>query len=120
MLVSLLTPTEVAELQLEDEPRLCEAAGLAYFSFPIADRDVPRDRDARRELVGQLITDIQAGRGVAIHCRSGIGRSALIAACVLTATGRSTDEAFKIIGDPRGRSVPDTPEQREWAAAFHY
>ena len=50
-----------------------------------------------------------------IHCRQGIGRSSLLAAAVLEAS--SLDEAWRRIAEARGRSVPDTPEQRAWLQA---
>jgi protein-tyrosine phosphatase len=43
----------------------------------------------------------------------GIGRSALIAACLLKSQGIGVDEAFAMIARARGFSVPDTEEQRE-------
>ncbi len=51
-----------------------------------------------------------------IHCRQGIGRASLMAACVLLLHGAGADEAFKRIEEARGRPVPDTPEQRAWVA----
>jgi hypothetical protein len=41
VLVSLLTADEVAELELQDEERLCGDCGIRFISFPIPDRGVP-------------------------------------------------------------------------------
>ena len=41
VVVSLLTADEVAELELQDEERLCGDCGIRFISFPIPDRSVP-------------------------------------------------------------------------------
>ena len=48
----------------------------------------------------------------------GIGRSALVAACLLKSQGIGVDEAFAMISRARGFSVPDTEEQREWVKGW--
>jgi protein-tyrosine phosphatase len=61
---------------------------------------------------------MEQGETVAVHCRQGVGRSALLAACILAALGDRPDLAFERIAKARGCPVPDTPEQREWANRF--
>jgi protein-tyrosine phosphatase len=65
-----------------------------------------------------ILDELWAGKTVAVHCRMGIGRSALIAACLLKSQGIGVDEAFAMISRARGFSVPDTEEQREWVQGF--
>ena len=113
---SLLEREEVAELDLTDEQASCEACGVSYLSFPIRDYGVP---DSAREASGfarALRGMLREGKSVVVHCRQGIGRSSLLAACVLALCGATADEAFQRIEAARGRPVPDTPEQREWVA----
>jgi hypothetical protein len=62
--------------------------------------------------------DNYAAQGVGLHCRAGIGRSALVAACVLVLMGMAPGTAFDLIGKARGVRVPDTEGQREWVAKF--
>jgi predicted protein tyrosine phosphatase len=118
VIVSLLQPGEAAELALSQEETLCRQAGLTFLAFPIADRGVPESRAAVTNLVRSLADHLQQGRGVGIHCRIGVGRSALIAACVLVALGRSPESAWSAIEKARGLSAPDTPEQRAWVTAW--
>ena len=75
--VSLLEPTEVRELGLQDEPQLCEKAGLEFRHFPIPDRGVPHSGEDLSALVESLVRRLREGRGVAIHCRIGVGRSGI-------------------------------------------
>ncbi len=116
--VSLLEAAEVSELGLQQEPVLCEQAGLEFLQFPIPDRGVPRSVDDLSPLVEMLVRQLRDGRSVAIHCRIGVGRSALLAACILAALGQPVESAWKSIRDARRLSVPDTPPQRTWVTTF--
>src|SRR5262249_11216510 len=118
LLVSLLTTEEIAELDLLEEATRCAAHGIDFISFPIADRDVPASGPETFGLVKALAARLAEGKTVAFHCRQGIGRSALLAACVLAALGDSVDTAFERIARARGCSVPETAEQRAWVRRF--
>jgi len=117
VLVSALTNSELAELQLSAEPELARQAGLTYISFPIPDRGAPEGA-AATDLAGQLEERLTGGEFIVVHCRAGIGRSSLIAAAVLVREGLSPAEAWELISAARGLSVPDTEAQRAWLAAF--
>ena len=118
ILVSLLTPEEVSYMDLETEPDNCQACGIEYISFPITDRETPASETITLEFVQRLAELVKAGKGVAIHCFGGIGRSSLIAACVLVTLGIDPRAVFQLIRRSRGCEVPDTPEQREWFYSF--
>jgi protein-tyrosine phosphatase len=117
VLVSHLTAGEAAECGLQEEGRLCEEAGIEFVSFGIADRGVP-GMDEAEELVAKLVERMKRERAVAVHCRAGIGRSALTAAAVLWRLGVGPEEAFRRISQARGMQVPDTQEQIEWVKGF--
>src|SRR4051812_29591248 len=110
VLVSLLTREEVEELDLADEAGCCAACGIEFLSFPITDRGVPASASGALGLVRRLAALLAGGKAVAIHCRQGVGRSALLAACVLASLGERPDSAFERIAGARGRPVPDTAE----------
>ncbi len=114
VVVSLLTSDEVADLELAQEGSLCEAHGIAFCPFPIVDRSVPASRKATLDFVKKLAKLLTEGKSVAIHCRQGIGRSALIAACLLVLSGMIPETAFVRVSEGRGCSVPETSEQRQW------
>lgn len=114
IIVSALTPEERAELDLEEEEAQCRIAGLGFHSAPIPDRGLPLSRATIAELVLELKRDLDAGKSVLVHCRQGIGRSSMIAAVLLIASGVEPERALTAIESARGQPVPDTPEQREW------
>jgi Cyclin-dependent kinase inhibitor 3 (CDKN3) len=118
VVVSLLEPAEAVDLILADEERACHAAGFQFHSLPIPDRDVPESRQAVAELAVTLADAIRSSKRVGVHCRQSVGRSAVLAACVLIALGIDADTALVRIAAARGLPVPETPEQRDWVIDF--
>jgi len=118
VIVSALTASEAEELGLSAEAQECFQNGLIFISFPIEDRSLPADDAKFGSLVDQLLQYARNGRAVAIHCRAGIGRSSLIAACTLVKMGLPPEAAFHAIEESRGCPVPDTPEQRQWVERY--
>jgi len=118
LVLSLLTAEETAELNLSDEGRSCLALGLQFQVFPIKDRDVPSSREAVWDLVTKLSEGLASGKNVAVHCRQGIGRAALIAICLLVVAGVDAEVAMQQVSSARGCPVPETPEQRRWITMF--
>jgi protein-tyrosine phosphatase len=118
VVVSLLTTNEESELGLSDERELVQRSGLTFINFPIPDYSVPPSKQATRQLVAVLKERLSYGSRVGIHCRQGIGRSSLVAACVLVTTGESSGRAFEQIGAARRATVPDTAEQKDWVTSF--
>jgi protein-tyrosine phosphatase len=118
VVVSLLTPNEVAELGLEAEKELCQSHGIRFISFPIPDREVPASRVVALTLVQDLEQALANGEKIALHCRQSVGRAGLIAACLLVSGGEEPPSAFERISTARGCKVPDTAEQERWVANF--
>jgi protein-tyrosine phosphatase len=118
LVVSALTKDEIEELQLGGERDLCEANGIEYMPFPIADRGVPSSLADMARLARLLERRLASGANIVFHCRQGIGRASLLAACVLAATGVEPRAAFERIHASRGCPVPDTREQTDWVVRF--
>lgn len=114
VVVSLLEDDEEAQLGLTDERQAAEGQGIGFISFPIPDRSVPASTEAAIEVIGRIATELRAGKNVAVHCRQGIGRSALIASGVLMNSGIEAEQALKTVSSARGISVPETLEQHRW------
>jgi protein-tyrosine phosphatase len=118
VVVSLLTCAEDSELALASEADIVTKKGLTFINFPIADYSVPGSKRSAQQLACKLNDLLSHGASVGIHCRQGVGRSSLLAACVLVVSGESAETAFAHIETARGASVPDTAEQREWVISF--
>jgi protein-tyrosine phosphatase len=118
VVVSLLEPHEEVEFALTRESTASAASGLTFRSFPIPDRSVPKSHEAVAQLVDQLLDALHAGKNVVLHCRHGIGRSAMIAAAALIAGGQTAEHAINAIRLSRGLEVPETHAQRQWISDF--
>jgi predicted protein tyrosine phosphatase len=118
IVVSLLEPDEEAELALAGESASAAAGGVEFRSLPIPDRGVPSSRETVAQLVDQIIDALREGKSVALHCRQGIGRSAIVAAAALISGGKDAETAINTIRQSRGLEVPETREQRQWILDF--
>ncbi len=116
--VSLLTPEEVREFALNQEEKWCNAYGIQFRAFSIPDRGVPASVDGFTHLVQDIEKALKSGEKMGVHCRQGIGRSAIVAAVLLVSAGKTPETAWKTISQARGLPVPDTIEQREWVKGF--
>ena len=116
--VSLLEPFEVQELELTLEASSCRARGIQFLSLPIPDHSIPASAAAVSAVVGRLVSQLRNGIAVAIHCRAGIGRSGLVAGCVMHQLGVPYEDIFPTLWRARGVRVPETSEQIEWVRRF--
>jgi len=114
ILVSMLPPEEATFHGLDDEGFLAQRHGLRFLSHPVPDHTVPAAPEATWTLARSLAGDFQKGQAIAVHCYAGIGRSALLLACVLCSLGRDAESAWAAISQARGFEVPETEEQRKW------
>lgn len=114
VVLSLLEPDEVADLDLTLEGTHCQAHGIVLMTFPIVDRSIPSSKVAVVKLLHELAIAVGAGKNLAIHCRQGIGRAPLIAIGLLIEMGVQAESAIQRVSTARGCSVPETPEQRRW------
>lgn len=114
-LVSLLEKQEIKELALEAEESLCEQLGIHYINFPIKDRQPPTIFQESLNFVQTLYAYFQNGHSICVHCRMGIGRSAMISAALLIQEGTlNTTACLQLISEKRGLQVPDTDAQIHW------
>lgn len=118
VVASLLQPTEVRSHALDKESELCAAQGISFLSHPILDHGVPESRRETAAFAHELNLLLLQDKTVLIHCFAGIGRSSLLAACVLAQRGMPPVEAFDRIAAARGCPVPDTIEQLNWVVQF--
>jgi protein-tyrosine phosphatase len=118
VLVSLLTDDEIIEVSLADEALHCANNRIEFLRFPIPDHSVPPLNEKTAGFIHELRERLAAGKSIAIHCRAGLGRSSMIAACVMVLAGIDPKSVFDLIGAARGFTVPDTQEQRDLVVKF--
>lgn len=116
--LSLLTPQEERDLDLGKEAAETRTQGLEMISFPIPDRRVPKSEAQLTEVLEKVTGALSSGKNVVVHCRQGVGRTGLVAACLLVRSGMSPGAAVEKVSVARGVSVPETDEQRDWIDHF--
>ncbi len=123
--------TEFAELPSYEPLLPMETPGgrrIEYLREPIPDHGVPPNREAMRQILSTVDGALEAGHVVYVHCRGGIGRSAMVAGCWLASRSDRAADALEAL-QVRWRScakssawpaVPETFEQvafvRAWRA----
>lgn len=117
-ILSLLTPEEERDLDLVDELAETRKRRMDFFSFPIPDRQVPNSEGKLADTLEQLNRALSTGKNVAVHCRQGVGRSGLVAACLLVKNGMSPGAAVEAVSAARGVAIPETVEQRDWIERY--
>ena len=118
LVVSLLGEHEAQSLGLNAEAELCRAAAMDFRWLPVTDHGVPSSFEAVKLLAAEIGACLRQDQAIAIHCYAGLGRSPLLAGCVLVHEGLATQDAFDRISAARGYVVPEMEEQFEWVATF--
>jgi len=117
VVVSLLTRAEMAAVGVPDYLTRIEEAGFDVLHSPMPDQGVPTREEARR-LIDRIETALGEARHVVLHCLGGLGRSGLIAACLLRNRGLSADDALAAVRQARGPRAVETHVQelfvRNW------
>jgi atypical dual specificity phosphatase len=91
-------------------------AGLLLFHVPMVDMEPPEQEDLARCL-SALVKAHDRGRGVAIHCGAGLGRTGVVLACYFVSKGLTARNAIARVRRLRPGSI-ETDEQEEAVVTF--
>jgi len=100
---------------------------IEYLRQPITDHGIPADRETMGRILALLDGALESGHCVYLHCRAGIGRSAMVAGCWLAERNPGGGEAALIeLGDywqqcrqsHSWSQVPETSEQAEFVRSW--
>jgi predicted protein tyrosine phosphatase len=110
--------TQVVDVRVEacDDEGVLRVHGIELLHLPTHDTRAISQRMIR-DGVDHVVSALERGARVLIHCQYGIGRSALLALCVLVARGLPPLEALQVAKDARPVVSP-SPEQLEAFRAF--
>ncbi len=117
VLVCLLETDEMARLGIAVLLAAARHRGLDVIHAPIVDVSVPTTNEAN-ELVAQLLD--RGDRSIVIHCNGGLGRSGVVAGCLLRARGVAAEDALRRLREARGPECPQTEEQRAFVRSFAF
>ena len=82
VVISLLEEHEQNAIGLEEESLLCEEAGIIFFHFPIVDVSVP-SLNRQSQNINTFYEYTLTKNKMFIHCKHGIGRSAMVTASLM-------------------------------------
>ena len=97
-----------------DDHELLRSAGITFLHLPTPDMDSAR-LEMLEEGVAFVGKSIARGEKVLIHCQHGIGRSALLALCVLVDQGFEPLQALELAKDKRPVVSPSQRQYEGWA-----
>jgi protein-tyrosine phosphatase len=106
----------VVDLRAEscDDEAMLRDAGIALLHLPTPDMERATHQHLERGVA--FVRDrLQRGEKVLIHCQHGIGRSALLALCVLVDQGWQPLDALAHAKDRRWKVSPSQSQYEGWA-----
>ncbi|KAG2448241.1 hypothetical protein HYH02_006826 [Chlamydomonas schloesseri] len=83
VVVALLPEAELRHLKVRDYAAAVTAHGMEYLNLPIIEMAAPPDLHQAVALIDAVVERINAGKTVVLHCKGGVGRAGVIAACTL-------------------------------------
>lgn len=117
VLVSLLEAPELTQLNIPHLFSEVEQRGMHSCWFPIPDFSIPETIQALVPLVEKILSTVEQGQTVVVHCRAGLGRSGLVVSSCLTYLGYSAPAALALVRQIRPGSV-ETQKQEEFVEQF--
>lgn len=120
VLCVLLPEEEMVQLGIAGEIVEAERRGLAVHHLPIVDGDVPKDLDAFDALVEHVAAHLESGRHIVVHCKGGLGRAGMVAACTLLRVGvfQTVRDAIAEVRRCRSASSIENRWQEDFVAAY--
>ncbi|HET7757547.1 MAG TPA: ADP-ribosylglycohydrolase family protein [Steroidobacteraceae bacterium] len=99
---------------------------IDHVRKPIPDHSLPEKREHMAEILDRLGQALRTRRTVYLHCRAGIGRTGMVAGCLLVERGLAGDAALGELNrlwqqSERSRqwsAIPETAEQIEYVRGW--
>jgi hypothetical protein len=86
--------------------------GTRALWYPIPDLHVPPLAELR-PFVDDLVTRLDGGAALLMHCGAGIGRAGTVAICVLLTMGVGREDALRTVAEHRPLAGPEAGAQHE-------
>ena len=120
ILVNLLPDEEMLELGItpSEYEYAASAQDIEVVRFPFTDNTVPPDALSLAGLLRGLRQRLAMGQRIIIHCKGGLGRSGLVAGCLMREGGDCAATVLESLTATRGPYCPTTEAQREWVVKW--
>ena len=118
VIAPLLLDEEFSRLGMHDYHTQAEAQALTVAPCPIQNGSVPDDLPAFAAYLDELMDQLLDGRNLVLHCRGGVGRAGLVAACLLVQAGMPADAATELVRATRHPSALENAAQVQFLHDF--
>jgi len=119
-LISLVEDDELDGLQIRDLEEQCNRIKIKLVRFPIRDVSIPESMNDFVSVVADAVRWLADGETVVVHCKGGLGRAGLTAACIAIAAtdpAISAEDSIKLVRDARPGAV-ETSAQEQFVTEF--
>jgi len=105
--VTLLDSLEIRIHGVSDLPNTAEWLNLLWFHLPVDNKGIPgQNFELLWSSAGQQLRQLlREGKQIIIHCKEGIGRSAIIAVRLLIELGTPAEQAIKLVQKAKPESL---------------
>lgn len=119
-IITLMPQQELAQNNADNLGAICDELGLQWFQLPVEDDCAPQQpfEQAFATHKAAILSLLQAGNTVAIHCKGGSGRTGLMAAILMTQLGYSKADATAKVQGLRPKALCHTVH-KDYFAAFN-
>ena len=123
-ILCLLNPSELRSIGVDPDKYsvLATELGLRLFTYPIIEMSTPEDISSfQLQAMQPLLDCINSGHSILVHCRGGIGRAGLVAACALLKLEQATGPrvAIHMVRIARDRRCVESRKQEDFIALYY-
>lgn len=116
----LIPENELAFLKIPDLSAQAQKSGIHFLEFPFADGGVPKSLEPLDDFLETLKAAFLEKANIVVHCRGGLGRSGLVAACFLLKMGVTDnwEEAMRLVRKARSRNAIEKIGQEQFIKRY--
>lgn len=104
VVICLLEWSELYNIKMQEYPIRAQELGLFFYHFPIKDHHTPNIDDVIG-LIPIIISHLEKGHNVLVHCKGGKGRAGTIISCCLCYFGFSPEDSISTIRSLRNGAI---------------
>lgn len=107
LLLTLMFDEDMAANQISSLPELCQTHMIDWIQLPIVDDEAPSEafETLWQKHKLQILSVLEQGGSIAVHCKGGTGRTGLVIALILLAYGWCHDDVKQAVQTIRPKSL---------------
>lgn len=122
IVLCLLNDYEIRTLGVDEKlyKKVCLSSGVELVQYPIIEMSVPEENTQIHAILHKLAQSVENGQRIVIHCRGGIGRTAIIVCALLKllAIEDNPRKAIQYVREVRDKRCVESRKQEDWVCQF--